>query len=97
MSERTYKLLDGTNLIADGDVLFITSHSVDAVQVDDHDVMGEVLALVDSLQQQLTVLASEHAYAKQQAIYWNDEAVRLREQMADRDRKIAWLTNELGE
>ncbi|URJ45153.1 hypothetical protein MF628_004935 [Paenibacillus polymyxa] len=56
-----------------------------------------LLNLVDSLQQQLgekdTAIAELHEYNRRYAA----DVDHLREQIAERDRKIEWLTNELGE
>lgn len=57
----------------------------------------DVSALVDSLQQQLKekddAIAELHEYNRRYAA----DVDHLREQIAERDRKIEWLTNELGE
>ncbi|MDQ0494043.1 hypothetical protein [Paenibacillus brasilensis] len=71
MSERKYDLLDGTILIVDDD------------EIKPCNVMFNVLALIDSLQQQ--------------AIEWNDKAVQLREQLAERDQTISLQEKKLQE
>ncbi|MEE4561581.1 hypothetical protein [Paenibacillus polymyxa] len=57
----------------------------------------DLLALVDSLRQQLRekddAIAELHEYNRRYAA----DVDHLREQIAERDRKIVWLTNELGE
>ncbi|RGL39133.1 hypothetical protein DXC69_03850 [Paenibacillus polymyxa] len=59
--------------------------------------VSDLLALADSLQQQLgekdDAIAELHEYNRRYAA----DVDRLREQLAERERKIEWLTNELGE
>ncbi|WP_058830731.1 hypothetical protein [Paenibacillus polymyxa] len=59
--------------------------------------VSDLLALVDSLQQQLgekdDAIVELHEYNRRYAA----DVDHLREQLAERERKIEWLTNELGE
>ncbi|RTZ38185.1 hypothetical protein EJ573_03005 [Paenibacillus polymyxa] len=64
----------------------------------------DLLALVDSLQQQTKELCDTAVRQGQEMIRLQglvnkhlQEAGHLREQLAERERKIEWLTNELGE
>ncbi|MDP1513088.1 hypothetical protein Q8I65_23290 [Paenibacillus ottowii] len=57
----------------------------------------DVLALVDSLQQQVAELKRQLRRSDREWASATNEVVRLQEQLGEKDRKIAWLTNELGE
>ncbi|MGR6765372.1 hypothetical protein ACU1JV_26750 [Paenibacillus sp. T2-29] len=53
MSERTYKLLNGKELILDGDGLWMRHPELGIETMRVESVLGDLLALVDSLQQAL--------------------------------------------
>ncbi|MFX3643344.1 MAG: hypothetical protein ACE3L7_32630 [Candidatus Pristimantibacillus sp.] len=84
MSKRVYKLLNGSELVVCKEVLELRqSPNALAVTVDGNNVIDDVLALVDVGND----AARELEYAKKQAGIWNDEAVRLREELEE-----AWKT-----
>jgi peptidoglycan hydrolase CwlO-like protein len=106
VSERAINLPDGLQPMSEEDLKTIWNKADDARGEEAHmsnDVFDLVNALdaayaqIDSLQQQLvdkdSAVAELHEYNRRYAA----DVDHLREQIAERDRKIAWLTNELGE
>ncbi|WP_068505740.1 hypothetical protein [Paenibacillus kribbensis] len=85
MSERTYKLLDGKELILDGDGLWMRHPELGIATMRVESVLGDLLALVDSLQQQVKELEAESV------THW--DAFKMLE--AERDRTIARLEKKL--
>ncbi|AHM65132.1 hypothetical protein MMB75_25420 [Paenibacillus sp. P2(2022)] len=99
MSERTYKLLDGSELICSEEG--ILSHRLEPdfpeITTDPNAEYMNLLALVDSLQQQVAELKRQLRRSDREWASATNEVVRLQEQLGERERKIEWLTNELGE
>ncbi|QYK61812.1 hypothetical protein [Paenibacillus sp. S25] len=106
MSERTINLPNGLEPMSAGDLKTIWNKADDARGDEAHmsnDVFDLVNALdaaytqIDSLQQQVAekddAIAELHEYNRRYAA----DVDHLREQIAERERKIEWLTNELGE
>ncbi|WP_025719024.1 hypothetical protein [Paenibacillus polymyxa] len=81
MSERTYKLLNGKELILnDNGELWMRHPELGIATMRVESVLGDLLALVDSLQQTASELATEQAYAKRMAGEWNDKAIAYRDE-----------------
>jgi len=94
MSTRVYKLLNGSELLVSEEVMGVRQ-SPDGIPitVDGDYVIDDVLKLVDVGNE----AARELEYAKKQVIFWNDEAVRLREEVekwkALAEAKVVFASN----
>ncbi|MEK3776658.1 hypothetical protein MHB85_19350 [Paenibacillus sp. FSL K6-4396] len=78
MSERVYKLLNGSELLVSEEVMGVRQTPDGMpITVDGDYVIDDVLALVDVGNE----AARELEYAKKQASIWNYEAVRLRKEL----------------
>ncbi|NEU27053.1 hypothetical protein G3M74_13200 [Paenibacillus polymyxa] len=95
MSERTYPLPSGDELsIEANESVWLRTGDLKGL-ISDSSLLIQVLALVDSLQQQLesnNLMVSRIGELKRQL-----RVVSLREKMAEKDRTIARLTKELEE
>lgn len=80
MSERVYKLLNGSELLVSEEVMGVRIPPDGMpITVDGDYVIDDVLKLVDVGNE----AARELEYAKKQAGIWNDEAVRLRKELEE--------------
>ncbi|UMR33695.1 hypothetical protein MJ749_13395 [Paenibacillus polymyxa] len=110
MSERTYKLLDGFILTEKNGRLYLHEGSNTPVPVPaPHTLIGDLLALVDSLQQQVKELQEGNRSAvesreiavrkaRETCVTSNmhyAKVVELLEQLAERDRTIDLLTKQI--
>ncbi|TKH43444.1 hypothetical protein C1I60_14215 [Paenibacillus terrae] len=88
MSERTYKLLDGKELILDGDGLWMRHPELGIATMRVESVFGDLLALVDSLQSQLAERDRTIATLEQRMEQSHRDAVdaRVKQEAAEDDR-----------